>query len=466
MSKSSKKNSKNFEQLYYTLKEEYDQMQKDNNEIFKEYESTIQMLTDSIKELQNQRNSFTKKISELEKEKENLKNKNNDKIIDIQELNKQNEKLIQEINKIKEDKKSKDTKIVILENDSEYFQKLIRQNEAIIDELNYKLEEVLEENITIQTEYEIYKQIMNEQIMRKEDELKEIKNDMYSKDLMIKKLKNKKGDKNSANDKIYHFKYKAGKATNNKDKSKINNSYNYSRDNNLSFSFFKENVLFRQIALNSNKKNDITCHISSNKKSVIPLLSLLSSIKRSAKKYKFKMSHPYSKKNPDKNNSDSLKTPSKNKIIKVSNNNNNYSSKYTFKNNFQDLYELKQINKFVIDNNNCDDDDYLRNDDTTVAFTVFKNRNDDNNVSFSNENDYPSNFDSNKKSNNDNIIICKKKKIDVQPFRDVFLKKLRNSKKMSNNMEKLMDVKHRKGKKIVGCQRWNQKKEKIGYKIK
>ena len=317
MSKSSKKNSKNFEQLYYTLKEEYDQMQKDNNEIFKEYESTIQMLTDSIKELQNQRNSFTKKISELEKEKENLKNKNNDKIIDIQELNKQNEKLIQEINKIKEDKKSKDTKIVILENDSEYFQKLIRQNEAIIDELNYKLEEVLEENITIQTEYEIYKQIMNEQIMRKEDELKEIKNDMYSKDLMIKKLKNKKGDKNSANDKIYHFKYNAGKATNNKDQSKINNSYNYSRDNNLSFSFFKENELLRQIALNSNKKNDIICHNSSNKKSVIRLLSLLSSIKHSSKKYKFKLPHPYSMKNSDKNNSDSLKTPSKNKIIKI-----------------------------------------------------------------------------------------------------------------------------------------------------
>ena len=185
MSKTTRNNKQNFEQLYYNLKDEYSQMQKDNNEIFKEYESTIQMLTDSIKELQNQRSAMSKKLSEIEKEKEKLQNKNRDKIIDIQDLNKQNEKLSQEIRNIKEEKKIKDTKIIILENDTEHFQKLIRQNEAIIDELNIKLEEALEENITIQTEFEIYKQIMGEQLMRKEEEIKEIKNDMFSKNLMI-----------------------------------------------------------------------------------------------------------------------------------------------------------------------------------------------------------------------------------------------------------------------------------------
>ena len=61
MSKTTRNNKQNFEQLYYNLKDEYSQMQKDNNEIFKEYESTIQMLTDSIKELQNQRSAMTKK---------------------------------------------------------------------------------------------------------------------------------------------------------------------------------------------------------------------------------------------------------------------------------------------------------------------------------------------------------------------------------------------------------------------
>ena len=204
---------RNFEQLYYTLKDEYNQMQKDNNDIYKEYESTIQMLTDSIKELQNQRSAMTKKLSEIEKEKENLQRKNHDKIIDIQDLNKQNEKLNQEIKKIKEDKRIKDTKIIILENDTEHFQKLIRQNEAIIDELNIKLEEALEDNITIQTEFEIYKQIMGEQLMRKEEELKEIKNDMFSKNMMIKKLRNKKIEISPIKKKILQLKFKAGEST-------------------------------------------------------------------------------------------------------------------------------------------------------------------------------------------------------------------------------------------------------------
>ena len=38
---------------------------------------------------------------------------------------------------------------------------------CVIDELNYKLEEALEDNVTIQTEFEIYKQIMGEKLSRK-----------------------------------------------------------------------------------------------------------------------------------------------------------------------------------------------------------------------------------------------------------------------------------------------------------
>ena len=56
MSKASEETIPNFEELYYSLKEEFDQMQNENNEIFKEYESTIQILTESITQLQNQRN--------------------------------------------------------------------------------------------------------------------------------------------------------------------------------------------------------------------------------------------------------------------------------------------------------------------------------------------------------------------------------------------------------------------------
>ena len=446
MSKSSKKKTQNFEQLYYSLKDEYEQMQNDNNEIYKEYESTIQMLTDSIKELQNQRSIMTKKLSEIEKEKESLKNKNHDKILDIQDLNKQNEKLKEEIQKIKEDKKIKDTKIIVLENDTEHFQKIIRQNEAIIDDLNYRIEEALEENITIQTEFEIYKQIMGEQLMRKEEELKDIKNDMYSKNLMIKKLKNNYSTESPTKNKLLQLKFKAEKPTNKKNKNKINRSYTYSIDNNFSISFNKEKKLYENIFLNSTK-NDIRYNTNNKRKRFIPLPSL-SSIKLSSKKYKYKLI--------PSNKSNSLKTPTNKKMIKL-NNNESDAYNYTYKKIYDEDNEFKYINKFVIDT--ADE----KNDDTTVDLSTF-------NQNFFNSNidkDFSSSFISNSKFENDQIIIYDNKKIEIEPFKDVFLKKLLNSKKLSNNLGKLFDLNQQKKKRNFNQITRNKiSKQRIGYKLK
>ena len=264
MSKTSRSKSKNFEVLYYNLKDEYEQLQKDNDEICKEYESTIQILTDSIKELQNQRSSMTKKMTQMEKEKENLQNKNKEKINDIQELNQKNEKLYKEIININNKNKEKEHQIVILENDTEHYLKLIRQNEAMIDELNYKLEEALEDNVTIQTEFEIYKQIMIEKLSRKSDELKEIKSDIFTKNLMINKLKNKQ------NKKFIDSNYLGldGKSTRKKVnfkirncsiKNKINQANTYTRDKNYSIINSIEKDLFNNITIASIKPNKNMC---------------------------------------------------------------------------------------------------------------------------------------------------------------------------------------------------------------
>ena len=460
MSKSSKKNSKNFEQLYFSLKEEYDQMMNDNNEIFKEYESTIQMLTDSIKELQNQRNAMTKKLSQIEKEKENFQNKNKEKIIDIQELNKKNESLIKEMEKIKEEKKAKDNKIIFLENDNEYFQKIIRQDEAIIDELNIKLEEMIEENITIQTEFEIYKQIMNEQIMRKEDEIKEIKNDIFSKDFIIKKLKNKKEVNYIMKNKLFKNKYKAGISKNKRNNTKINNSYDYTHDNNYTIAFGKEKELFNQIISYNKKVHNITPNITNQP--IINLLSSLSPIKNTAKKYILKISHSkYGAKSDNKKYS--LITPS-NKIIDKDNNERYNSSRYLMTKHIDNKKEYEYVNKFVINDNDYDDNDFLKNDDTTVALSMYNYKNKDDSFSFI-DNDYPSNLVSNERTSTD-IIICDNKNIEIEPFRDVFLKKLRNSKKLSHNMEKLMNFNKRKKKKEERYIKVNLKNKKIGYKLK
>ena len=195
-------NETDFETLYNNLKEEYEQSKKDNDEIFKEYESTIQLLTDSVealkkekKELQTKFLKYESEQKTLKREKENLIKKNKDKQIDIQCLNEQNDKLNELIKKLKEDKSIFDTKIVTLENDIDHYQNKVREYEDFIDELKSQLEEALEENITLQTEFETYKLNTGDQLIRKEEELRDIRNDMTNKEKLIQRLSKKPSER-------------------------------------------------------------------------------------------------------------------------------------------------------------------------------------------------------------------------------------------------------------------------------
>ena len=187
--------TENYESLYNNLKEEYEQSKKDNDEICKEYESTIQLLTDSVESIKKEKKDLQTKLSKIEneyknikREKDNLLKKNKDKMIDIQCLNEQNDKLNQLIKKFKEDKSLFDTKIVSLENDIDHYQNKIREYEDFIDELKAQLEDALEENITLQTEFETYKLNTGDQLIRKEEELRDIKNDIANKDKLLQRL--------------------------------------------------------------------------------------------------------------------------------------------------------------------------------------------------------------------------------------------------------------------------------------
>jgi hypothetical protein len=429
MSKTSRSKSKNFEFLYFNLKEEYAQMQKDNDEICKEYESTIQMLTDSIKELQNQRTSLTKKLSQVEKEKEKLQDKNREKIIDIQDLNKKNQKLLKEILSIKDKNKEKEHQIVILENDTEHYLKLIRQNDAIIEELNYKLEEALEDNVTIQTEFELYKQMMGEKLLRKSDELKEIKSDMFSKNLMIKKLKD------NQNKKYINSKYLEldGRSTRKKNinentKNKIMKKFNiYTSDNNTNISYLKKKQL-----LNNNftepaiQKNNI-CFTEEN----IPQNIGTHTIK--IKSYVDKKNNGInSLLNSYTNKMSSLETPSNIQMIKQNNSNHSYFS-LKYKN--EKSNECQEINNF-----NLNTIDY---NDTTSGLSVLQNGKDETfNQDFY---DYLlQNLETNRKKANreyecdiNNKKIIKNNNAKKKPYKDAFLKKILNSKRINNNLEQL-----------------------------
>ena len=187
--------SQNFEELYNKLKEEYESSKKDNDEICKEYESTIEMLSESVESFKKEKEALQQKLSKLEqeqknfkKEKESLMNKNKDKITDIQNLSKQNERLTVELSRLKEEKSLYDTKIVNLENDNEHYQNKLREFEVYAEDLEGQLESALEENITLQTEYETLKQTTGDQLIRKDDEIRDIKNDLLNKEKYIQRL--------------------------------------------------------------------------------------------------------------------------------------------------------------------------------------------------------------------------------------------------------------------------------------
>ena len=184
---------KDYKTLYNHLKHQYDENKAETDELINEYESTIQMLNESVDQLTKEKTDFEKRINDLlsdqkkiQKDYDNVKNKNTDKIKDIEILTNKNDKLIDEINKLKEEKNLFDSKIVGLENDNEHYLNKLRENEALIDDLNMKLESALEENISLQTDYESYKVEMEAQLIRNEEEIKELKNEIVNNEKIIK----------------------------------------------------------------------------------------------------------------------------------------------------------------------------------------------------------------------------------------------------------------------------------------
>ena len=157
MTSSENQENPDYETLYKSLKEEYEQNKEYNDEICKEYESTIQLLTDSVKKFEKEKKEYDNKIIKYEndvktflQEKENLIRKNKDKLIDIQCLTEQNEKMNKLLEKYKEEKTLNSNRIVTLENDVDHYESKIRECEDFIEDLKSKLEIALEENITMQ----------------------------------------------------------------------------------------------------------------------------------------------------------------------------------------------------------------------------------------------------------------------------------------------------------------------------
>ena len=419
------KKGQNFEMLYNSLKSEYDQALLDNDEICKEYESTIELLKTTL--------------NKTTAEKEKLQVKNREKLEDIQDLTKLNDKLKEDIKKIKEEKKLKEAKIVFLENNNEHFENKIRQFEAIIDDLNSQLESTLEENITLQTEFELYKQATSEQLMRKDEELQDYKSDVVNKEKIIQQLNTttimkkleKKIKMTTKTLRRYQRKYSdtllnkdlVDKDINN-NKSKFNTSIinNSTNDNCLNQSDTKKKEL--------NENNKLITPIL-NCKAVLP--NKFQEIYKTSIKNVLEFTNPI---NDDKNDDD----------ININDNNND---------NMIDINVLKNVKNnshYILDSLN----------NTNIPKINEKEKEEEN----VNEEDSSSCFSYEKKIF-ENLVICNEKVFSVNSVKKLINDKLMNNKKLKENLQKLLALTTQRRNNLINREKgFKSRLFKIGFKIR
>ena len=205
-------NSNNIDELkeaYKKLLNDYNEYKTESDDICKEYESTIQVLTESLETLKLQNYNFNKENKilkennkDLTEELNKVKLKNKDKMNDIELLNKEIDKLHNEYSEIKENKNILKNKMIDLENDNEKYLEKIRQYEFEIEDLKGKLEEKMEDLITTQTEFEEYKNKSEEEIQRYKEKLEDEKNnnDVLKKNKINNEVKKDDFDNNCYDD--------------------------------------------------------------------------------------------------------------------------------------------------------------------------------------------------------------------------------------------------------------------------
>ena len=177
---------------------EYADYRKECDEICKEYEETIQLLTDSLEKYKLENSKLNTENSKLNTENEKMKldqeklskeleksrEKNKDKIKDIEILNNKIDQLQAQFNSINKKETTLKSKVVTLETDNDHYLNKIHQYEEEVTDLKDNLENTIENLITIQNDFDEYKS-------KKEEELERLKKVLQEEKDNVKALMNK-----------------------------------------------------------------------------------------------------------------------------------------------------------------------------------------------------------------------------------------------------------------------------------
>ena len=177
---------------------EYADYRKECDEICKEYEETIQLLTDSLEKYKLENSKLNTENSKLNTENEKMKldqeklskeleksrEKNKDKIKDIEILNNKIDQLQAQFNSINKKETTLKSKVVTLETDNDHYLNKIHQYEEEVTDLKDNLENTIENLITIQNDFDEYKN-------KKEEELERLKKVLQEEKDNVKALMNK-----------------------------------------------------------------------------------------------------------------------------------------------------------------------------------------------------------------------------------------------------------------------------------
>ena len=445
--------SNDYEKMYNSLKQEYDQCLLDNDEICKEYESTIKMLTDSIENFKSEKVNLEEQISKLEKEQKNydkeresLISHNKEKLEDIQNLNKQIEKLKSENKKIKEEKNLIKDKIIALEINNDHCQNKIRQDDELIKDLNSQLESALEENITLQTEFELYKQKSEETIIRKDQEIKDFQNDIVNKEKIIQRLNNKRTN----NIKELKQKLLLPQECLQQFQRKLSNSLHQNNNNDL----------------NKIKLTDATKKDNMNK-SIIPLDKMVTPLTETNHQYPPKFMEIY-RKSLRENDSNGNKN-------NLNNKNSTQTNQDSIKQNDNLKTDVNINDSLLIQNKNSDIINNEKNNPLLSVKTLKEDSiinvdlegmelTDEKNNKESNEEDDSSG--SEKKCFED-LVICDEKDFNIIPIKKLMNENKKNrDKKLAENLRNmLVRIQKRKDVLIKNQKNNNIKLAKLGYKL-